>query len=909
MTTLSAQTLCSQYGNSSFTYTVGVGSSGNILNSSQLGFSLPSGSTVNVVGDFNISGNFNLTNAIVKVAPNAKITILTYNALSLNNTKVFACTGLWKGIEMQSLTSITVTNNSQIEDAENAIKAINTSYVGLSIDNSIFNRNKVGINLEDTGTGGYWVVPPMINYFVNNKFTCTSALNGGGSTEIGLRLKNVYYPLAFNYGNEKNEFKELQNGIYIEGEFCNFTMYRYKFSKNTLKDVYFKGKYLNVQLCSFLDIKKRGLVFENSEQLIVENSYFNILEQSIQDRIMVECLNPISGHSFRMYNNNFYSIGILSQGIHFLNNDFLNAEVASNNFYHFGLSAGHTLIGINIYGNHSTLSNVQIFNNYFNFENDFGRFETSGFYNVGIYSIGNRNNFKILHNSFETGDGVTARIEGSTGNNNEFSENTWNLGGTYTATQFGAFFDNFHNTRICSNFNYSAANPTFSFRNFCPSTDFINNFDKTFWPFGAVGLFVTSVPGITPVMGIQEHKGNQWLNWTNGLQSTVRIENYANTPAQVALSQFRVHTTQPTQFFPPNVSTPNAPGSVFFNTTSGVPSIGCVFQAPNPIGEDPVLDPLIAQSRFSEYTQNTAQVYDAELHLMRKVKNNQSVYNGNQTYKNFIQKHQGKSKEKIRNIEDAIDENTKIDEVTKNKINVRRNKIKLLEDDNKKFNKDKRPNKDEMQAYYKQRLELDEGISALYNEHKSNKKIKDKNAKNIADNIVPTTLQERLTKEVYQIYLDAQINYDGKYTDAQRARMKQIAATCFTEGGMIVYVARGYLTYEDYKDIQKDIEICEPRQNLDTQLNNNSLLQIGNNKTTKMPIIFPNPTKESVTINLTKDIEGSAAFMDLTGKLISTYKLTTGDNTIIHGLSNGIYLVTIKTSDGQVFTQKLSVNN
>jgi hypothetical protein len=202
---LQAQTLCSTYGGQTPNYVVGIGSPNNIINSSQLGYSLPSGSVVNVVGDFTVDVNFNLTNAVVKVSTGAKIFVkpdyVNFNPVYfvLNNTRVFACSGLWKGIEMGGLTGLTTTNGTKIEDAENAIKAINSGMVSLSIDNTTFNRNVIGINLE---AANYTFFPAFLSYFVNNTFSCTSPLNGTatGKTELGVRMKNINYPFVLIMG-------------------------------------------------------------------------------------------------------------------------------------------------------------------------------------------------------------------------------------------------------------------------------------------------------------------------------------------------------------------------------------------------------------------------------------------------------------------------------------------------------------------------------------------------------------------------------------------------------------------------------------------------------------------------------------------------------------------------------------
>ena len=111
------------------------------------------------------------------------------------------------------------------------LKAVNTGFVSLAISNSTFNRNVIGINLEDSGTGGWWVMTPIITYFVNNKFTCTSPVSSSGDrSDIGLRLKNVPYPFTYNNGNTQNTFSGLKIGISDEGPSSYFDINNYTFS-------------------------------------------------------------------------------------------------------------------------------------------------------------------------------------------------------------------------------------------------------------------------------------------------------------------------------------------------------------------------------------------------------------------------------------------------------------------------------------------------------------------------------------------------------------------------------------------------------------------------------------------------------------------------------------------------------
>ena len=899
--------MCSTYGGSTpgyTVYTVGTGTaypnSSNLPSSSLLAVKLL------VVGDFTINFSLSLSNSIVKINPNVKIIVQTFNSLTINNTKMFACSELWKGVEMTSFSVFNMTNNSQIEDAENAVKAINTSFVYVAIDNSIFNRNKIGINFEDSGSNFF---SPRFDYFVNNNFTCTSPLNGTSSdyTDIGVRLKNISQPLTFNYGNSHNEFKDLDNGMVIQGEGTDMRIDWYRFISIKNKCIEFSdGDNLNIQNSVFQDIKFWGVHFLNSRQLIAENNWLGAnLDNSITfRRYMIDVETPKIDNNIRINHNSWLNY---ADFIHCLSIRpsfqpvFLNAVVTDNNTFQLFNASGTIATAIYLGGNYTTASSVEVFNNFFNFD---GNNSTAINFGIAVRD-GNKNNVKIIANKFKAGFATYCTLAGSDGFDNEFSDNKFLQGG-YNQVGLGLAINDFKNAKICSNTDNFATFKTYAFINTNYNTDFTNNI--------TYGRVTPNNPSLTiggvfnnpfSVMGTQFHKGNRWLSWSG---TNPWLVNYSTSTADVLLSQFIVHTTQPSIYFPADIQTPNAPFSAFFTTLPGTPSDACVTQQPSAI-VDPVIDPLIAQVKMSEYTTNPAQLFDADLHLLRKIKKYPSAYNGEQIYKNFIEKNQGKNKEKINNLENAIDESYTIKEATKNKILDLRNKIKLLDEGNRKYNKTNRPTNDEIKAFYKQRLELDESINALYNEHKSEKKLKNKDAKVIVDNIAPQALHEKLVKEVYQIYLDAQITNEGIFTAAQQARMKTIASTCVTEGGMIIYVARGLLSLKDLDDIQKTIEVCEPTLSAEAYQTENSNIQVQSNlKNIAKPTIFPNPANESFTIHINKDLTGTAQVIDLTGRLIKSINLISGNNTFRHGITKGIYMVNIKLSDGQSLTQKLSIN-
>lgn len=112
-------------------------------------------------GNITIDGNVNFENAQVNVKPGATITVNDNATLSITSSHFYSCDLMWQGIRASGdEAKIKITGSyglsSLIEDAEIAVQysAQNPipKYVTgkiVSIDNTIFNRNRVGINIEN----------------------------------------------------------------------------------------------------------------------------------------------------------------------------------------------------------------------------------------------------------------------------------------------------------------------------------------------------------------------------------------------------------------------------------------------------------------------------------------------------------------------------------------------------------------------------------------------------------------------------------------------------------------------------------------------------------------------------------------------------------------------------------------
>ena len=75
-------------------------------------------------------------------------------------------------------------------------------------------------------------------------------------------------------------------------------------------------------------------------------------------------------------------------------------------------------------------------------------------------------------------------------------------------------------------------------------------------------------------------------------------------------------------------------------------------------------------------------------------------------------------------------------------------------------------------------------------------------------------------------------------------------------------------------------------------------------------VVFPNPTKGELTLQLAQVLEGSASvsIMDISGKLIEKQQISATDNTITLSLSHlvsGVYFIQLTTEKGQSSVVKI----
>lgn len=277
------QTLCEQYPN--FNCEIQIGTGTQYPKSSLLGTSVSG--NVCIVGDFEVDEPFSFINAVVKINPGVIIAVKPSpngydpgSSLGIDNSKLFACTGLWKGITMGHLSTISTTNSTKIEDAEKAIYA--SGLCALTIQQTIFNRNRIGLEL-DTPFPNIWVPGPLVWVFDNNRFTCDAPLNGTTNeiTEAGVKLKNSY---LYTFQTSLNRFSDLKYGIYSEGDFSHIGASRLYMQRIKKDGIYMKEGSINLADSWFYTCEEKGVNIETAKLVNIRNTQFTMATAPISER-------------------------------------------------------------------------------------------------------------------------------------------------------------------------------------------------------------------------------------------------------------------------------------------------------------------------------------------------------------------------------------------------------------------------------------------------------------------------------------------------------------------------------------------------------------------------------------------------------------------------------------------------
>lgn len=801
-------TLCDEYEQSSYSLEIGVGTS--FTYSSQLTGTLPT--NIWIKGDFYVDDNFKFENNIIKIEPGVTIHVLTptmlKRILTIKNSKLFACDELWKGIKLNNGTGVFTSDGSIIEDAEAAIHAINTSNAKLSIKNTTFNRNVIGIQLENGPTDSH---PPVIFQFADNIFNCDAPLNGTTNevSYAGMKLVNV--PAAFFPSTivaSDNRFYDLQYGIRAEGLSTTLAGRFFRFYRMKYDGIYMDQGNLSLTRSRFENCENFGVNLQFAEIVNITDHCTFTFDETLSD--------PGSPYLKR------YGLHIGSTGFG------SNILVSNSTFFANLTNPNKTVGGIYIGGDIGGLTEVAILENGFNFTAEFswgilidGEFpsqskidievnvfdiETSGAASYGIYCQGgNKYDMDIIGNDFyndrtsghwPTGIFVTGSEEGI---GNQIDDNNFLPGEYIKSYLVGVSVQDFDKTTFCGN-TFVDALTAFNFSGLNDETTVSAN-----TAYGSQIVHITDGAWIEE----QSHYGNIWTLFSSGDPHVViQAECESNNDAQY--SEFYVHTPQSTSTDPadpgfspyhPYTLVPDDPiVEWWIEDPNGTPVSTCLNEIVSNDGEDTKLKRDIAQGDLGTVVNDPSVVWQAERSLFFTLKRDPVLASSNSSYSAFLSAKINSNIDKFYQVATAVDAARTASTYASTNIESNRLAIEYIVQqleiaDENLTNAVGSTAIDAAEADKTQILDsllsLEDARIALNNNYKQSLVSALTTAEQINNSITPATDLESYEKTVNTIFID--FLQTGIITQSQTEQLEEIATLCPREGGMAVYKARALL--------------------------------------------------------------------------------------------------------------------
>lgn len=916
-------TLCDEYEQSSYSLEIGVGTS--FTYSSQLTGTLPT--NIWIKGDFYVDDNFKFENNIIKIEPGVTIHVLTTTMfkriLTIKNSKLFACDELWKGIKLNNGTGVFTSDGSIIEDAEAAIHAINTSNAKLSIKNTTFNRNVIGIQLENGPTDSH---PPVIFQFADNIFNCDAPLNGTTNevSYAGMKLVNV--PAAFFPSTivaSDNRFYDLQYGIRAEGLSTTLAGRFFNFYRMKYDGIYMDQGNLSLTRSRFENCENFGINLQFAEIVSLSDHCTFTFDETLSD--------PGSPYIKR------YGLHIGSTGFG------SNIFVSNSTFFANLTNPNKTVGGIYIGGDIGGLTEVKILESGFNITAEFswgilidGEFpsqsqidiaanvfdiETSGSTSYGIIcQNGNKYDMDIIVNEFYNDRGlfdywpIGIHITGSEeGIGNQIDDNNFLPGEYLNSYSVGVDVQNFDKTTFCGN-TFADAARSFNFLGLNDGASVSSN--------TAYGAQIVRI-GSASWIDNQSHQGNKWTLFSSSdaqvvIQAECVSENYAQ------YSEFHVHTPQSTStdladpgFSPyhPFTIVPDDPiVEWWIEDPNGTPVTTCLNEIISNDGEDTKLKRDIAEGDLAAVVDDPSIVWQAEKSLYFTLKRDSALAASNSSYTSFLSAKANSNIDKFYQVASAVDaartaSTSASTNIESNRLAIE-NIVQQLEIADEALTEAVGSTAiDAAEATKIQLLDslmsLEDARIALNNSYKQNLVSALTAAEQINNDITSATDLESYEKTVNTIFID--FLQTGIITQSQSEQLEEIAVLCPREGGMAVYKARGLLPECVKTRITDNYSECYPAPTPPDVVEERSDKNLQGTITISSDI-FPNPAGNSVTITVPDGSIGNVLFFNSFGVVKIEESIKGASNGIdLSRLQPGVYTVSILLSDGQHCNKKLVV--
>ena len=905
-------TLCDELGETQFDFYIGAGT--NFTHSSQIP-AIPS-LEIRIIGDFVIDNNFTFANATIMIDPDVSIIVDEYAHLTINKSNLFACEDLWNGIVLSDYSEISTINNTVIEDAKTAIQIWDKVYTFLDIEETVFNRNKVGISLKNPSMFPHG---PTVFTFKNNIFSCDAPLNGTFTdiTFAGIELENVHL-FVKSPPFIKTSFIGLENGIYSTGisnvrvnyfdfeniqnngiyqEITTLKATNCTFTQCTNKSINAsKIRYLDLNLCNFTTnftggsfdvLGVFGTDFELNSDTDIRNCVFNFTR---------------TGGSSNIPNIGIYlKAGVVSSGE--------NINLSDNDFS-FNASGGEC---VRIEGSYKNANSILIERNRFLdciSADEFIRINDGDKSNLAI--IGNTvdgNNLRVNGTSVTTPQRGFV-LEGSTGSNNEVSSNRFlrdftDPTSSIANSNVGIQAEMFSDTKYCDNSIADVAiQMRFSGLNI--GTDLSSNNL-------IVGSTAFRLNGIIGPQGVEggAHKGNTWQNFlvppyvfTASTHAECLSGNcnlspfFANTPQVLPLSGTLIP-----EKFPQHVS----PNDWFKYDPQGTNSSTCVFQL---TGDNPTANVLYSAIANEDLNEEAGIVWEAETYLYDKLKVGEISTSGTSIFSSFQEEKRGTNLEQFYSISENLSMAYENEILSSDLENYKHQKslveieIESLESEisNNGIAEDSKVVKEEL---LNEINEINLNIENVYVDYKLH--LQDQMNVILSENeqINASEIFESNKKQINRIIINSILNNNEELLGQNIRELLAIAIQCPQIGGMAVYQARGLLPACIRSEHEEIFGRCYPDLQIENRLVNPDLQVVEN--TSEKVKIYPNPASKSIFISHNNSFNGVVKLYDSVGHLCLTKKLSGNNMEIEIDLPKGLYFLSINWDNGNIDRESLVV--
>ncbi|MCC7244299.1 MAG: T9SS type A sorting domain-containing protein [Saprospiraceae bacterium] len=912
---------------------------------------------IDLVGDLIIDQDFTLLNCKVRISPNVKIRVEAEVTFTLDGSKLFCCQDMWQGIDLDYNSIVESRNITEIEDAMVAIESPCTAT--MSIQNTVFNRNTVGIRLGYSSASPVDPCPsfPIFTQFSGNTFQCNAPLNGtiSGVSFVGIQVYKTNVSIGA-LTSIVNTFRNIEYGIRFETQWWGTSIVsRCSFEGVLIDGIFMASGNLRVERCNFLNNGYRGINVLQTRGLIVRNNTFNcnddVGEQINGDNVYRHIKSAgfsISSTVEIKYNHfggdfsNSEKIEYL-YGVELIGNPMMGGgsmlSVSMNNFdfrmlHELPASKSSNCIFLTGEFPSSTSTFIEL-NNFF-LKQPVGPSYSHYLYGVSLIN-GNKNEVQINSNKFRNDAlepltlspalnyGISLQGSMGFGNvvyNNEIIRNS-NTG--FPADFYiGVYSLEFANTVFCHN-NLQEASFLMYFQGTNMGVQYFDNIHTG----GANGIIIHD--GFIGEQGEEggEHNGNKWYDkWIN-IISTLQAS--CTNEQQAANSRFWVHTPQSeraspngyiyfSEYHPADIE-PDQMNEWFKPDPTGFPSAGdCGIINITTASET---DRRISNETIDLTGLSTAQGWNTKRYLYAKLMQNPQLQDDFPEFISFLTNESNTPIGKLFVVEQKILEGLQMSSQFETQLNqiksIEQSQVEamLLADSvmnvstNAQVLSTVRNNK--KNALTELRIQ-----DSLYNEinlsYQAATMLKLQEALSTNNTIVTNNGYEQNEKTVNDIAIRRILFQNGELTTTQTATLDSIATQCPKYGGHGVYRARGLLTNTGCNEETWNDEYsgCYPKVSSSTPklLENTWTERTKDTQLTYRVIAYPNPASEGIYVRTISGVSGQVLLQDMTGKICLEVQFSPSDDSIYLGLESipsGVYACTVKGDNGEYQVSKIFV--